>query len=725
MKNRKFLTLGLICLAVVLSGLVIVTLLNLSINRALTNDAERTAVNWSKHIAHHIPSLGKREPHAGLGNVENALRKKQLARLALDIVKTSDLFQIDFVNSDCYCSISLGSYTEKQRGQKRGELSKISIKRNHLNTKPNYNHKHNAFKQTASSLPSHVTNRALKHIFTSMKSHQPRHFQGKGLHQLSLDWHKSAYAATKSSPTIYLTEDGGNFTPNNFAEVYYPVEVNGEVVYLIRALVNLQAQAASYKLYHYGGFILVLTLLFTFFAVPARNYWKARQENIKIAKRATYFETYDPLTKKLNRKAMYDAAKNQLKSADSDKSSWVLTLVELNNLSDINDISSYTFGDKVLHEMASVLDSELGKDSLIGRISGATFAILMPHHRFERKLSALVPKLKRGLKLEIENREVLVQLNSGSAQYPEHADSFDNLLRNAALTLKQTHEIGINIHRTFTPDFASAHRARATLKRSFKNAILKKQIIPHYQPIINAETGQLVGLEALARWMHPSKGVLSPASFYTALEDPEISALLGKEMIKLVTGHMGYWKAEKVPFGYVGVNINDGDLDRNSFVLETAKAMADNGLHGPNLSLEVSENCIFGEKRDDYFEKLTLLKNAGCRIALDDFGTGYSSISQLKQVPFDTVKIDRSFIIDIDSNEKDQAIVKAMTDMSRSMKFKLIAEGVETDEQLARTKELGISLIQGFLFSEPMPMSEVASFIKTAQRSAIPVKMVG
>ena len=249
--------------------------------------------------------------------------------------------------------------------------------------------------------------------------------------------------------------------------------------------------------------------------------------------------------------------------------------------------------------------------------------------------------------------------------------------------------------------------------------------MPYYQPIINAETGQLVGLEALARWMHPAKGVLTPASFYTALEDPEISALLGKEMIRLVTGHMGNWKADNLPFNYVGVNINAGDLDREGFVLETAKAIADNGLYGPNLSLEVSENCIFGDKKEKYCEKLDLLKNAGCRIALDDFGTGYSSINQLKQVPFDTVKIDRSFITDIDQSENDRAIVKALTDLSRSMKFKLIAEGVETDEQLETTKELGVSLIQGFLFAEPMPMSEVPSFIKTTQRSAIPVKMAG
>lgn len=719
MTNRKFLIIGLGCFAVLVFFAVSFGGLNFSINRTLSNHAERTGVNWSKHIAHHIPDVGNREQFEDLDNIEAALRTENLARLATDIVKTSDVFQFDFVNSNCYCSISLGSYLAKHRNPQ----SKIVVKHNHLILPKD--HKHDVFQNVASKLPAHFSHSMMKHVLTGKNSHEPRQRRGDGLHQTTLDWKKPAKGIGLKETTTYIQSGDGTYAPSTYAEVFYPVQINGDVVYMIRTLINLEETAASYAFYHYGGFMLMLTLLSACFAVPARNYWVAREQNTKITKRAAYLETYDPLTKVFNRNAMYDAARTQLKNADSDKSSWVLTLIELRNLPEINDISSHTFGDNVLKEMASVLETECGKGSIIGRTSGATFAVLMPQNLFDKKLDLLVPKLKRGYKMEIENREVLVQLNSGSAQYPDHADSFDNLLRNAALTLNQTQEMGVNIHRTFTPDFASAHRARAALKRSFKNAILTQQIMPYYQPIINADTGQLVGLEALARWMHPAKGVLSPASFFTALEDPEISALLGKEMIRLVTGHMGHWKAEKVPFGYVGVNINDGDLSRKGFVLETAKAMADNGLYGPDLALEVSENCIFGDKRDEYCEKLTLLKNAGCRIALDDFGTGYSSISQLKQVPFDTVKIDRSFIIDIDKNPNDRAIVKALTDLSRSMKFKLIAEGVETDEQLETTKELGVTIIQGFLYSEPMPMSEVASFIKTTQRSAIPVKMVG
>ena len=719
MKNRKFRTIGLICLAVVIFFTASVSALNFSINRALTNDAERTGINWSKHIAHHIPDLGDHQYFASIKNIKDTLRTESLARLATDIVKTSEVFQIDFINSDCYCSISLGSYLAKHTTPQR----EIAIKHSHLT--PPKNHKYDVFKQRATKLPTHYSHAMMKHVFLSKRSHEPKQLTGNRLHQTRLDWKKSATAIKLKETITYIQQGDGKHTPNTYAEVFYPVTVKGDAVYMIRTLVNLEASASNYTFYHYGGFILMLALLSAAFAVPARNYWMTKKTNIKNEKRAAYFESYDPLTEAMNRNAMHKAAQELLQNPDNDDQHWTLTLLELRNLAEINDISSHKFGDRVLQEVAATLEAQCGEKSSIARISGATFAVLMPQELFDHKRARLMRELNNGFQMEIENRKVLLELNSGSAHYPEHADTFDSLLRNASLTLNQTKEIGVNIHQIFTPKLASEHRARAALKRSFKNAILTQQIMPFYQPIINAETGQLVGLEALARWMHPAKGVLTPASFYTALEDPEISALLGKEMVRLVTGHMGLWKADNVPFNYVGVNINDGDLDREGFVLETAKAIADNGLYGPNLSLEVSENCVFGDKKDEYCEKLTLLKNAGCRIALDDFGTGYSSISQLKQVPFDTVKIDRSFIIDIDQNTKDRAIVKALTDLSQSLNFKLIAEGVETEEQLEITKELGVSLIQGFLFAQPMPMLEVTNFIKTAQRSAIPVKSVG
>ena len=719
MKNRKFIIIGLVSLAVAIFFAVSAGVLNFSINRALTNDAEKVGTDWSKHIVHHTPNVRNPEQAGDFDSIQSALRTENLARLATDIVKTSDVFQIDFVNSDCYCSISLGSYLAKNETPQR----EIAIKYSHL-TSPK-NHKYGAFKGAATQLPTHYSHNVMKHVFLSKSSHEPRQLRGNRLHQTRLDWKKSATAIKLKETKTYLQQGDGKHAPNTYAEVLYPVTVNGNAVYMIRTLVDLEARAASYTFLHYGGFILMLTLLSVCFAVPARNYWMAKKSNTKSEKRAAYFESYDPLTEIMNRKAMHKAANALLQNPDSESSLWVLTLIELRNLAEINDISSHEFGDYVLQEFAAVLEAQCGENSIIARINGGAFAVLMPQKLFDKKRETLMPKLKRGYKMNIENRKILLELNSGSAQYPEHADTFDNLLRNASLTLNQAKDIGANFHKIFTPKLASEHRARAALKRSFKNAILTQQIMPYYQPIINAETGQLVGLEALARWMHPAKGVLGPESFYAALEDPEISALLGKEMIRLVTGHMGNWKADKVPFNYVGVNINDGDLARKGFVLETAKAIADNGLYGPNLSLEVSENCIFGDKKDDYFEKLNLLKNAGCRIALDDFGTGYSSISQLKQVPFDTVKIDRSFITEIDQNKNDRAIVKALTDLSRSMNFKLIAEGVETDEQLETTKELGVSLIQGFLYAEPMPMSEVPSFIKTTQRSVMPVQMAG
>jgi len=267
MKNRKFITIGLVSLAVAIFFALSAGALNFSINRALTNEAEKIGVDWSKHIVHHIPNVRNREQTGDLGNVQAALRTENLARLATDIVKTSDVFQIDFVNSDCYCSISLGSYLAKHKTPPR----EIVIKHRHLT--PPRNQKESAFKGVATQLPTHYSHGVMKHVLLSKHSHEPRQLRGNGLHQTRLDWKKSATAIDLKETKTYTQQGDGKHTPNIYAEVFYPVTVNGDVVYMIRTLIDLEASASNYTFYHYGGFILILALLSACFAVPARNYW--------------------------------------------------------------------------------------------------------------------------------------------------------------------------------------------------------------------------------------------------------------------------------------------------------------------------------------------------------------------------------------------------------------------------------------------------------------------
>ena len=209
------------------------------------------------------------------------------------------------------------------------------------------------------------------------------------------------------------------------------------------------------------------------------------KQSAHMTERASYFETYDPLTETVNRKTMRKRAEQKLLESQEDKTAWSLTLVTPKNLADINDTSGHDLGDRVLQELAAMLEGLCDDECIVSRISGATFAIFTPQKLYNRQHKIVAARLKRGFKLNIDSRAVLVKLNSGTAHFPQHGDTFETLLRNAELTLCHAQNVGPNIYKTFTPELAATQRAHTALKKSFKNAILKQQIIPYYLSLIH------------------------------------------------------------------------------------------------------------------------------------------------------------------------------------------------------------------------------------------------
>lgn len=678
------------------------------IDWALRKDAKAYGLDWAHHFTTRIPNLSINTNQDDLEELELALKLGNIGRLANDMLKIGHIHQIDFINSTCLCDISLGSYNKPFLDEKKKEVLTFH---NDVSNTTSHSLKVEALKSTSTRLPKFFKRRIIKHMLLSTKKHKPRSISQDSKLQFPVNRPLTQSIIKDKTDQIFIREDVNAFQPTTFAEVYHPALLNGEVVYVIRLLVNLEDKKKHYTMLFYAIAAFVLLLLAFSFLYPMSKYWRAHREQQKAIKKSLYLSNHDILTGVANRKSFEENAPRIIKNAITKNEPCTLILLDLYNFSAINDFYGHHVGDQILTRFSQRLSDHFSKNSIVARLGGDELAILTSE-KFDSVTNQLTVETEQNLlAFEIDGKFIHISFNAGIVQTPQHGKTLDQLLRNAGLALYQAKQQGDRSIVKYTNSMADVFRTKITLLKEFKAAILNHQIIPYYQPIINISTGKVDGFESLARWQHPEKGILSPVVFDSALGDREISALLGSEMLRMITRDMAEWQANGIDFEYVALNITEGDLLRPAFVLDIAKSLADNGLQGPQLVIEVTETCVFGDNKGLFLKKLSQLQIAGCRIALDDFGTGYSSITHIKELPCSTVKVDKSFIDNITHNLSDQAIVKALFEMGQSIGFKLVLEGVEDDEQLTFAKQMGADFVQGYFYSKPIASTKVPSFL--------------
>ena len=242
-------------------------------------------------------------------------------------------------------------------------------------------------------------------------------------------------------------------------------------------------------------------------------------------------------------------------------------------------------------------------------------------------------------------------------------------------------------------------------------AIERGEIIPHYQPLLDLRTGQIVGFEALARWRHPERGLLSPVHFAEALDVPDVAQAMTRRMIDAIVSDIKDWNNDAVP-AHVSVNVTSFDLRQPEFASEISEKLWENGLSSRQLAIEVTETTVLSRDADRIAETLGALQALGFSVALDDFGTGFASLSHLLKLPVNSLKIDRSFVADIETSAKTTALVRSLVSLAGALGLDIVAEGVETREQLDLLRALGCHLVQGYLIAEPLPASEVPRFTR-------------
>jgi diguanylate cyclase (GGDEF)-like protein/PAS domain S-box-containing protein len=408
---------------------------------------------------------------------------------------------------------------------------------------------------------------------------------------------------------------------------------------------------------------------------------------------------HDGLTNLPNRAFFHERLESALKADSVSRSMTAILCLDLDNFKNVNDALGHAYGDKLLLELAKRLQQHVRGSDTLARLGGDEFAVVSPGLRSLDEAKQLAERLIEAVApaFVIDEHSFTVGLSIGIAS-SNAGGTAEALLRFGDMALYEAKRNGRNRHEVFRPELEEAARIRRQTEADLRSALHLGQIEMRYQPIVDKQGRRISGYEALMRWNHPARGLVSPLDFIPLAEETGLIHELGERALNLACQEAMSWSGGES----VAVNLSPVQFNDPGLVEMVALALADSGLPPARLELEITESVLL-ETSHDNVKTLRALKALGVAISLDDFGTGYSSLSYLRSFPFDRIKIDRSFVRDLGESREALAIVRAITGLSNSLLIKTTAEGVETRQQLARLQAEGCTHFQGFLFGRPEP----------------------
>ncbi|MGG3451043.1 EAL domain-containing protein [Domibacillus aminovorans] len=421
---------------------------------------------------------------------------------------------------------------------------------------------------------------------------------------------------------------------------------------------------------------------------------------------------HDTLTELPNRRLFMDCLRKEVNQANSVRSQLAVMFVDVDRFKHINDSYGHEIGDLILIETAKQIKECLHSTDLVARIGGDEFTILLTNVSDTEEVETIAQRIKDSFQVPIESGGKVYNLSCsiGISLFPSDGKDVDELLKRADMALYAVKEQGRNGYLFFHPDMEERSLERILLENELKKAIQQKQFYIEYQPKMNLTSGQLIGMEALVRWNHPELGRISPGKFIPVAEETGLILPLGEWVLRQGCKQNKDWQNQGYPPLRVSVNLSTRQFYQSNLLDKIKEILNETGLEPEWLELEITES-IFTDI-DQAVVILQEIRELGVHISIDDFGTGYSSFSYIKHLPVDTLKIDASFIRDIHQNKESQAIVKAIMDIAQTLNLNVIAEGIESQEQLIALSEDGCSQGQGFLFSKPLSNHEFENYFK-------------
>ncbi|QOZ12870.1 EAL domain-containing protein [Bradyrhizobium sp. CCBAU 51765] len=412
---------------------------------------------------------------------------------------------------------------------------------------------------------------------------------------------------------------------------------------------------------------------------------------------------YDALTDLPNRTLFREQIERELaKVAGGER--FALLYIDVDEFKGINDSLGHHVGDELLKAIADRLRGCLKPGDLIARLGGDEFAVIQTGIESPADVLSFLTRIYQAIRQPYRclGHQLSTDASIGIALAPQDGADLDQLIKNADLALYGAKANGRRTHRFFEPEMDASAKARLSMELDLRQALVNGGFEIHYQPLVDLRTNEVSGCEALLRWRHPERGMVSPAEFIPVAEDTGMINELGDWVLRMACNEAATWPAHV----RVAVNVSPVQLKCDTLALRIAGALAASGLNPRRLELEITEAVLI---RDDEaaLSILHQLRSIGVRIALDDFGTGYSSLSYLKRFPFDKIKIDRCFVVDIAEASGSPVIVQAVVNIAAASSMTTVAEGVETEAQRDMLRALGCTQMQGYLFSAPKPASEV------------------
>lgn len=463
--------------------------------------------------------------------------------------------------------------------------------------------------------------------------------------------------------------------------------------------------------------LLFLVLLLLLHKVFITNYTRSVHEHYQVLKDTMkskeleiqrqadiikFMATNDPLTGLDNKVSLTKKLDDIITAAKIEDHSVGVVCLDLDKFKKINDIYGHDIGDILLQKVAQRLEECIRKDDTLARISGDEFVII-ENKMTDVSNANLIEKISLAMKrpFYIKNKEINITFSIGRGIFGVDGDDGITLLKNAETAMYIAKDIGPNNYVSYDESMGKVSQKKLELDRNIRNALKNEELIPYYQPKIDASTNQVVGLEALIRWKDAKKGLIHPGEFIPFCEGSELIIDIDKYMLVHSMRQVLQWKKEGIHTGKLSVNISTKKLEKSNFVSELRQIVLTEKFDPQYLDIEILESQIMSNPKK-VIKILHELKALGLSISIDDFGTGYSSLSYLKELPIDTVKIDRSFIIDLPGDGDSVSIVRTIIALAKNLNLNIIAEGVETKEQLDFLMKEGCTNIQGYYFSKPL-----------------------
>jgi len=436
-------------------------------------------------------------------------------------------------------------------------------------------------------------------------------------------------------------------------------------------------------------------------------------ERMQALERLDYLSNHDPLTELPNRALFLDRLAQALPRARWHERVVAVLCLDLDRFKIINDTLGHDVGDRLLQATAERLKQCVREGDTVARVGGNELAIILADVAAVEDIPRVARKIleAHSLPFAIEGRELFASASVGISLYPNDGEGAQSLLKNANIAMHRAKDHGGNNYQFYSVQMAARSAERLELENSLRRALERGEFVLHYQPQLDLATGAITGVEALVRWQHPDLGLVSPLQFIPLAEETGLIVPLGEWVLHTACAQNRAWQGQGLTPMRVSVNLSGRQFQQQNLADRVARALDETGLAPSYLDLELTESILIHET-ETAISTLQQLDRMGTGILIDDFGTGYSSLSYLKRFPIGTLKIDRSFVRDIATDPNDAAIVTAITTMAHSLGMKVIAEGVETQDQLEFLRDRNCDAMQGYYLSRPIPAEDMSRFLK-------------